>query len=333
MKRYGDIYSKIINMDNLRLADANARKGKACTYGVVRHDKNRDANIKELQDLLEKRAFKTSEYKVFTVFTPKERVVYQLPYYPDRIVHHAVMNVLEPLWVSTFIRDTYACVKKRGIHDAMLRVKKSLTDVQGTKYCLKLDIRKFYPSVDHTILKNIIARKIKCKDTLALLGEIIDSAPGIPIGNYLSQYFANLYLTYFDHFLKEKLQVKYVFRYADDIVILHADKTCLHKVLFEIGKYLREELKLDVKSNYQIFPVDIRGVDFVGFVFRHGHTRMRKNIKKNFCRRLSKIGHLGPKEYKMAICGWTGWAKYSDSRHFNKLNIKHNEQSILRRTA
>lgn len=325
MKRIGNLYEQIIALDNLRLADEKARRGKTRSYGVRRHDKNREANILALHEMLKNKTFRTSRYEVFTIHDPKERLIYRLPYFPDRIVHHAIMNILEPIWVSVFTTDTFACIKDRGINGTMRKVKKALKDRENTKYCLKLDIKKFYPSVDHEMMKQIIRRKIKCKDTLMLLDQIIDSADGVPIGNYLSQYLANLYLAYFDHWLKEVVGVKYYFRYADDMVILHADKAYLHNLLTQIEDYVGTRLKLSVKGNYQVFPVDVRGIDFVGFVFFHTHTLMRKSIKKNFCRavaKLNKRGNVPQKEYKQVICSWLGWAKYSNSKHLLKTILK-----------
>lgn len=335
MKRIGNLYDKIISLDNLRLADEKARKGKGNTYGVKKHDRNRESNILKLHEQLKNKTFKTSEYHIFIIHDPKEREIYQLPYFPDRIVHHAILNIVEPLWISTFIRDTYACVKGRGVHDGMRRVKKALqTDRNGTRYCLKLDIKKFYPSIDHGVLKSIIRKKIKCEDTLALLDGIIDSADGLPIGNGPSQHMANLFLTPLDHELKQRHRVKYYFRYADDLVILHADKKYLHGLLVVINNHL-QALKLSLKDNYQIFPVESRGVDFLGFVFRHSHIRMRKSIKQNFARKLSRVNkkNLPLKEYKREICGYIGWVKYSDSKHFAKTNIQHNEKIFLCRDS
>jgi len=153
---------------------------------------------------------------------------------------------------------------------------------------LKLDIKKFYPNVDHEILKQLLRRKIKDSDLLWLLDEIIDSADGLPIGNYLSQYFANFYLTYFDHWIKEKKQVRYYFRYADDLVFLSSNKSDLHQLLYEIKNYLSNRLKLTVKENYQLFPVQARGIDFIGYIFYHTHTLLRKRIKQNFARTIKK---------------------------------------------
>ena len=145
-----------------------------------------------------------------------------------------------------------------------------------------MDIRKFYQSVDHEVLKLIVRRRIKDERLLLLLDGIIDSAPGIPIGNYLSQFFANLYLSYFDHWLKEDKKVRYYYRYADDMVILSSNKSNLHTLKDEIRDYLRDVLKLELKDNWQIFPVGKRGIDFIGYVFYHDHVKMRKKDKEEF---------------------------------------------------
>jgi retron-type reverse transcriptase len=326
MKRIGNLYDSIISMENLRLADDKARRGKGLSYGVREHDKRREENLLALHETLKKREFRTSEYSVYTIYEPKERLIYRLPYFPDRIVHHAVMNILEPIWVSVFTADTYSCIKGRGITGAAEKVKEALKDEEGTKYCLKIDVRKFYPSINNGILKAIIRKKIKCRDTLQLLDGIIDSVPegGVPIGNYLSQYFANLYLAYFDHWIKEDVGVKYYFRYADDMVFLHADKAFLHGLLVQINDYFHEYLNLELKGNYRVFPVEAQGLDFIGFVFFHKYTKLRKGIKKNFCRAMAKANKkdLTLKQYKQTAAGWMGWSKHCNSKHLLKTIIK-----------
>lgn len=274
-------------MENLILAEKKARKGKRHQYGVKIFDRDKEENLKKLQQSLINKTYRTSAYKIFTIHEPKERIIYKLPYFPDRICHHAVMNPLEHIFMKVFTQDTYSCIKKRGIHAALRKVRKVLKNKAETKYCLKLDIKKFYPSIDHEILKQLIRKKIKDKKLLWLLDEIIDSAPGLPIGNYLSQYLANFYLTYFDHWMKETERIKNYFRYADDMVILASNKLILHNLLRKIKDYLKT-LKLEVKPNHQIFPVAERGIDFVGYVIFHTHTRLRKSIKQNFARMLKK---------------------------------------------
>ncbi len=312
MKRVNILYERICSVENLQLADSIARKGKLTQPGVIDHDRNREANILALHEMLRDKTYKTSEYTTFSIFEPKERLIFRLPYFPDRITHHAVMNILEPIFVSTFTADTYSCIKKRGIHAAAYAVRKALQDYTGTRYCLKLDIRKFYPSVDHEILKQLLRRKIKDHDLLWLLDEIIDSTDGLPIGNYLSQYFANFYLSYFDHWMKEDRRVRYYFRYADDLVILSDSKPYLHQLLSEIRNYLQQKLKLTVKDNYQVFPVESRGIDFVGYVFFHSHTRLRKTIKKSFARMMATSRN------PQSIASYNGWASHCDSRHLLK---------------
>lgn len=316
MNRINNLHEKIYDMGNLVLADTIARRGKQGTYGVKIHDRYKERNLKKLHNDIKNLTFKTSPYSIFKVYKPKEREVYRLPYFPDRILHHAVMNVLEPVLMSVFTSDTYACIKGRGIHSAVHKLKKVLaTDVAGTTYCLKLDIKKFYPSVDHDIMLSILGRKIKDKELMILLEEIIRSAPGLPIGNYLSQYFANLYLTYMDHWLKEDLKVKHYFRYADDMVLLSDSKEELWRNFYAIQNYLNTHLKLEVKGDYQVFPVEKRGIDFVGYVFFHTHTLLRKNIKKSFARAVAK------NKPKSTLCSYYGWAKHCDSINLlKKLN-------------
>lgn len=299
-------------MSNLALADQKARKGKLDQYGVRVHDRNQDQNINDLHQSLLKKEYTTSAYKTFTILDPKERTVFCLPYYPDRIVHHAVMNILEPIFISVFTANSYSCIKNKGIHAAQRDLECALKDVAGSQYCLKLDIKKFYPSIDHDILKQLLRRKFKDKDLLWLLDDIIDSADGVPIGNYLSQYFANFYLTYFDHWLKETIGVKHYFRYADDLVILSGSKEYLHQLLAQIREYLSSRLKLTVKENYQVFPVAARGIDFVGYRFYHTHTLLRKNIKKRFARKIAKGCSLA------SIASYYGWAKHCSSNNLLK---------------
>ena len=318
MKRLNNIYEKIYDMNNLILADKKASKGKSNQTGVIEHNKNKEQNLLLLQQMLKNKTYKTSDYKIFKVFEPKERDVYRLPYFPDRIAHHAIMNILEKIFVSVFIKDSYSSIKKRGIHGAANIVKKFLKDKVNTKYCLKLDIKKFYPSINNDILKELLKKKFKDKDLLWLLYEIIDSVEGVPIGNYLSQYFANFYLTYFDHWLKEDKKIKYYVRYADDIVILAKTKEELHILFNEIKNYLENNLKLKIKENYQIFPVESRGIDFVGYKFYHTHILLRKNIKKNLIKMLLRNNN------DKSMSSYNGWLKYCDSKNLVKKLIKMN---------
>lgn len=313
--------------ENIELADINARKHKNKYYGVLKHDQHREEdNNKLLQSFIDG-TYKTSKYTTFKVYEPKERTIFRLPYYPDRIAHHAIMNVVKQIWTKLFIKTTYSSIEGRGIHQAVKDIKQALTDIDGTKYCLKLDIKKFYPSIDHTILKQIIRKKIKDKQFLSLLDEIIDSPnnqdfecieknKSVPIGNYLSQFFANLYLTYMDHYIKEQLQVKHYFRYADDIVILSDNKDTLRNILYSVRQCLHE-LKLQLKPNYQIYPVDSRGIDFVGYRFFHKYILLRKSIKNRLKRLINKFinNTVNIDQLAIHIQSYFGWLKYCNSKH------------------
>ena len=326
MKRVNNLFDKIVDYDNLYLAYIKAKRNKSRRKEVKVFEQDTEQLLKKLQQQLIDGTYRTSEYKTFTIYEPKERIIFKLPFYPDRIVHHAIMNILEPIWVSIFISHTYSCIKGRGIHKAVKDIKRDLKDVEGTKYCLKLDIKKFYPSINHQILKTIIRRKIKDIRLLRLLDYIIDSASGVPIGNYLSQFFANLYLAYFDHWIKETKRIKYYYRYADDIVILSDNKDELHTLLQSIIIQLNT-IKLQIKRNYQIFAVDTRGLSFVGYVFYHTHTRIRKNIKLSMCRKEAKLRHSDFNKYRNHMCSYLGWLKYCNST--NLINKVITQKALL----
>lgn len=316
MKRIGNLYNTVCSIETLRHADALASEGKEKQYGVIKHSRNREKNLLKLQVSLINKTYRTSRYSTFKVFEPKERDVSRLPYYPYRIVQHAAMIPLKPILVSCFTADTYGSIEGRGPHRAAKKIRNALQDETGTKYCLKLDIRKFYPSIDHDILKRLLRRKIKDDDFLWLLDEIIDSAPGLPIGNYLSQYFSNFYLSGFDHWIKQEKRIKYYFRYVDDLVILAPDKESLHDLLADIIEYLSTELNLTVKSNHQIFPVSVRGIDFLGYVFFHKYTWLRKSIKQRFARAMAKGASL------QTVAAYWGWAKHCNSKNMWRKIIK-----------
>lgn len=310
MKRLNNLFDDICSIDNLLLADFKARKGKSKQTGVIEFDKNFERNIADLYQELITKKYKVSQYKHRVIRERKERNISILPY-KDRIVQHAIMNILEPIFVSVFTADTYSCIKGRGVHLASFKLRKALEDIAGTTYCLKMDIKKFFPSIDNSILKNMLRRKFKDQELLDLLDVIIDSAPGLPIGNYLSQYLSNFYLTYLDHWIKEDLRVRYYFRYADDFVILGNDKQVLHDIHEQIRNYLKEKLNLELKPNRGPFPV-ILGIDFGGYKHYPGYTLLRKSIKQSFARAIKS------KRPQASIASYMGWAKHANSKHLIK---------------
>lgn len=292
-KRLKNLYPLIISTDNIVTAQHVAQKGKKQNGEIKKFNENINENLQDLFEALADETYQTGGYRLKMVSEPKERVIMIAPFYPDRIVHHCIINVMKDAWTKIFIANTYACIKGRGIHKCVDDVHKALTgDIRGTKYCLKLDIKKFYDNIDHSVLKKIIRYRIGDEQLLRLLDKIIDSNgsdKGLPIGNYTSQYLANLYLAYFDHWVKEELGVKYYFRYMDDIVILHHDKEKLHYYLDMMGLYLGAELKLTIKADWQIFEVDKRCIDFVGFKQNHREILLRKSILKRFYRKYVRV--------------------------------------------
>lgn len=320
MKRYGDLYEKICAADNLYHAHLKARRGKRWYKEVRDIDEHPLWYIQTLHEILEARAYHTSSYTVFTRNDGvKEREIYKLPYYPDRIVHWAIIQVIEPILISQFTADTYSAIPGRGIHYGMKRVQNDLkTDPEGCEYCLKLDIRKYYPSINHDILKEKYRKIFKDSDLLNLLDEIIDSVPedkGVPIGNYLSQYSANFYLSDFDHWIKEVMHVKHYHRYMDDIVIFSGSKEYLHRLFDEIRMYLDLSLRLTIKDNWQIFPTYVRGVDFLGYRFFGDKTLLRKRTARNLKHKMYK---LSKKEILTdsdicAMSSYEGWITHCDA--------------------
>ena len=300
-------------MENIKLADSHARCGKH-NWGIKKHDEHAERDNLKLLESLQNLTYRTSEYNTFKIYEPKERVISRLPYYPDRIAQWAIMNVMESIWTSIFIKHTYSCIKERGIHKAVKDVKRALKQ-KDTEYCLKMDVKKFYPSIDHETMKRLLRRKLKDKKLLAVLDEIVESANGVPIGNYLSQFFANLYLTYFDHWMLEEVKVKHYFRYADDIVILSDKKEYLKNVLVSIKAYFSNELNIELKPNYQIFRVEDRGIDFIGYKFYHTHVLLRKGIKRHLFKLLNNREKLEPWKFYNALMAYKGWLKYCDSKH------------------
>lgn len=325
MKRIGYLFEKVCDMDNLRMAEANAGTGKGSRQEVAQFRDNLEQNLADIRAQLVNRTYHTSQYTCFIKHEPKERVIYKLPY-RDRVVQWAIMQVLVDIWTPIFTRDTYACIKGRGVHSLLQRLRKELrNDPDGTKYCYKIDIRKFYPSITHSILKEVVRQRIKDPALLWLLDDIIDSADGVPIGNYISQYFANLYLAELDHIVKEQWGVKYYYRYADDIVVLSDSKEFLHGIHTKMVQYLAEHRRLELKPNYQIFPVEARDIDFIGYVTRHTYCRARKRNKKALCKIVAKLRHKGltGEEIRLRVASRLGFIVHADSKHLiNILGVK-----------
>lgn len=314
MKRYGNLYPLIFSMDNLKEAHKNARRDKLFYKEVKMVDSDEDFYLGQIQDMLKNKSYQVSDYIISVINDKgKERQLCKLPYFPDRIIQWAILLQIEHIFCEVFTCFTCASLKGRGIHKASELLDGYMQDIHGTAYTLKIDISKFYPNINHEILKGLLRKKIKDADLLELLYKIIDSIPGgvgVPIGSYLSQYLANFYLAYFDHWLKEEMKIQYVVRYMDDIVILHYSKDFLHWLKRKMDEYLQRELKLSIKKNWQVFPTGIRGVDFVGYRHFYGFKLLRKNTCKRFKKTMLSIKKKVMNKIQMTYRDWCSANSY-----------------------
>ncbi|GAK53563.1 RNA-directed DNA polymerase [Candidatus Moduliflexus flocculans] len=303
MKRCGDLFERIIAFENLLNAAKAAQRGKRFQENVLRFNYRFEQELFALQDELRSKSYQPGDYRTFEIYEPKRRLISAAPY-RDRVVHHALCNVVMPIFDRTFIRDSYANRTGFGTHRALRRF---VGFFRSSRYILQCDIRKYFPSIDHAILKTLIRRKIKCRETLWLIDTIIDhSNPqepvtayfpgddlltpferrhGLPIGNLTSQFFANLYLNGFDHFVKETLFMQKYLRYVDDFALFDDDRERLADAKQRIDAFLAT-LRLTmhpVKS--QLFETR-HGANVVGFRVLPDRIRVRTENLRRARRRL-----------------------------------------------
>lgn len=323
MKRHGNLFDRICDRQNMELAIEKAEKRRRHKKAIAWFEKNREHNISQLITNLKNHKHSTSTYTSFIVQEPKEREIFCLPFYPDRILQHAILNILEPVFMEKFTADTYSCIKGRGIHGAVVKLKLAVRDRPFSDYYLKIDIEKYYNSVDLGLLKKMLRGAIKCKPTLDLLDEIIDShSPGLPIGNYLSQYLSNFFLSEMDHLVKEELGVKHYFRYADDMLFLGSSKADMWRILEAVRPRI-ESLNLRIKNNIRIAPT-ATGIDFIGYKFFHSHTLLRKSIKQRFKARVRRLNARGVDDlyFKRKTASYYGWCKHCDARNLVRRTLE-----------
>lgn len=291
MKRIGNLYHKVYDMDNLLVAHKFARRGKGWYEEVKLVDSDPDYYLGQLQQMLIDKTYETSEYLVFEKKEGnKIRVLSKLPYIPDRMCHWGLLRVIGPTLQRTLVDTTFSALAGRGPHLAWIMLQDALYHKKETKYCLKFDIKQYYPSIQHDILKGLYRRLFKDPNLIWLIDEIIDSIKcGIPIGNYMSQWSGNIYLSPFDHWCKEVMGCRYYFRYMDDIVIMGESKDELHRMEMDGREWLARNLRLRVKGDYQVFPTRTRGLDFVGYRFFDGNILLRKSTAMKFKRKMRWI--------------------------------------------
>jgi len=333
-RTYNNLFPQIYDFGALYQAYLKARRCKRYRGEILRFRQRLEENLIQLQNELIWKTYRTGEYRTFYVYEPKARLVAALPF-RDRVIHHALVSVIEPIWESRFIHDSYACRVGKGTHAGADRTQTFLRRAQrrwGRVYCLKGDIAKYFPSIDHAILKALLRKRIACQDTLWLCDEIIDSAKrltngqpkGIPIGNLTSQLFANIYLHELDKFIKYDLRERFYVRYMDDFIILGADKAYLHYLRKQIAGFLAERLFLQLNGKTQVFPVKSRGVDFLGYRIWPTHRLLRVRSKKHMRRKLKKYtklygeGKIALDRINASIQSWLGHVKHCNSYRLRK---------------
>ena len=336
MRSWNGLFEQVTSFENLVLAARKARKRKRLKPGTAAFDLDLERNLFRLQEELRARTWRPGRYVSFEIFEPKHRLISAAPY-RDRVVHHALCNVIEPLFDRTFICDTYANRKGKGTHRAVDRL---TAFCRKSRYVLKCDIRKYFPSIDHEILYRQVVRKVRDESVCWLARAIIDSSnpqepvsdyfpgddlfspferrKGLPIGNLTSQFFANLYLNGFDHFVKETLGCRHYIRYVDDFVVLGEDRGWLEEVKDRAADYL-EGLRLRLHpGKCQVFPIS-EGIGFLGYRVFSDHRRLRRDNVVRVRRRLKKLqeayrdGCIELEDVSRSVQSWIAHASHADT--------------------
>lgn len=346
MKRYGNLWPEIVDFENLLIAARKAQKGKRFRADVLEFNHALEQELFTLQDELQAQTYRPRKYHKFKIWDPKPRMISKA-HYRDRVVHHALCNVIMPLLERTLIWTTYANRLGYGSHRALKRFTQF---ARSHQYCLQCDIQKYFPTIDHTILKALIRRKIKCPDTLWLVDTIIDASnkqepviqsfpsddllnplqrrKGLPIGNLTSQMFANLYLSPFDHFVKEKLKLRHYLRYVDDFAAFSDDRQELADARLAMEEFLATlRLKMHpIKS--QLFET-IHGANFVGFRVLPNRIRVRNDNLRRARRRIKQlqqdyaVGKISLTPLVQRLQSWEAHLKHGDTHRLRRKVFNH----------
>jgi hypothetical protein len=288
MKRQNFLFEQIADYNNIRLAFIKAIRGKRSSHSSVHFCKNLDKNLSSAHSKLLTLNCEWGGYRSFLITDPKLRTISTAPF-EQRVMHHAIMNILEPVFERQLVYNSYACRKGKGTHAAVLY---AFDQCKSKPYFLKLDIRKYFDSIDHEILKTQLRRLIKDARVIYLLDCIIDSydttpGKGVPIGNLTSQFFANLYLSFMDHYILEELRPCGYCRYMDDFVIWSASKDQLKDIYIKISGYLNDKNSLAVKP--PVFGNSTSGLPFLGFLIKEKGIYLLQKSKRRVKRRMLEI--------------------------------------------
>jgi len=343
MKTYKNIYSELCSYENLELAFKKARKRKTLKSYVIKFEKNLKENLLQLRAELLFHSYQPIPLKTFILRDPKTRKI-SVSEFRDRVIHHAICNIIEPIFDKRFIYDSYANRKYKGVHAALKRfdyfkrkitqngrkIKNARNNNKVIGYALKADIKHYFETVDHKILIKILKKRIRDKKVLWLIKKILDNhntkipGKGMPLGNLTSQFFANIYLNELDQFVKHKLKIKYYLRYVDDFLILHNSKKQLEEYKKEINKFLKNQLKLKLHSQKSKITPLYKSIIFLGFrIFYHFKLLRKSNLNK-MLKRLEQFKEnykqnlITKEEIMESMQGWNAYALTANTYKLRK---------------
>jgi retron-type reverse transcriptase len=323
-----NLFHNIVSIPNLLKAWKEFKRGKRNKKGVGDFEMCLEENIFELHEDLISKKYQHSEYADFYISDPKRRHIHKASV-RDRVVHQAIFQILYPVFDKHFIYDSYSSRKSRGTHLGVQRTYRACRKVSKNwkikTYVLKCDVRKFFDSIDHSILRNLILKKMDCDETMRLVGILFKSfekekEKGLPLGNVTSQLFSNIYLNELDQFAKHDLKLKYYFRYCDDFVIIHENKDFLLEIMEKIRNFLRENLELDLHpKKVEIRPLR-RGIDFLGYVILphmvvlRTRTRWRIIRKIKMMRKKLETDLISEEKFKSVLNSYFGVVSHCRAR-------------------
>lgn len=342
MKTYKNLYKKLYSIENLNLAFRKARRGKSKRDYVIDFEKDIERSIGLLQRDLKLKKYIPTKLKKFIIRDPKTRTIHASTF-RDRIVHHAIVNILQPIYEKRFIYDSFASRKFKGTHAAVERLESFIKKVSSNGktirnrfnnnsirgYILKADIKHYFATIDHKVLINILRKKIIDEDFIRLIKKVLNNfealryGKGLPLGNYTSQFFANVYLNHLDYFVKHNLKAKHYIRYVDDFIILDKNKEVLLGYMNKIEKYLKF-LKLELHPEKSEIHALRNGITFLGYRIFYHYRLLRKRNIRYFKRKLKeKLGLyrrelISEKELNSFLQGWKGYSSFANTHNFNK---------------
>jgi retron-type reverse transcriptase len=338
MKRQGYLFEDICSYSNLLAAFNKALKGSGKTYESCQFHFHLESELFQLREELMSGTYSPSRYRYFKICDPKERII-SVAAFRDRVVHHAVVKALESIFERSFIYDSYATRTGKGTHRAVLRAQSCL---RSNQFYLKIDIEKYFDSINHTILLKLVERKIKDPQVNTLIRDIVRNSDlsrgleirkGLPIGNLTSQFFANVYLDPFDHFIKDELGVKHYIRYMDDMVFFSMDRESLNTIGKEAERFLSSRLRLSLKKNVTMINTRFHGLPFLGFrIFPHFLRVRSGNLKRTVRKMKSKTdeyyrGTIDETRFVMSLQSIVGHLAFADSMQLRR-SVFYNGPSV-----